>query len=319
MKYNNAYILLAFAFFFSCQKLEIIRINKLLSGVFSLQAGGVQLESEIIDFEEKPNLVYGHLWGTDTLNYEELISSEPIKKGKFTQVVSSLSVNQIYFYRAFIKNDEAQYSFGAWKSFSLSPENIQVTISTTNLSLQNQSSISVTGNISGLNGLSALEYGFCWSQNPEPTINDSKNMLGSSNEDVNFNSTITNLFSENQYYIRSYVRLGTDFVLYGNTLEFIIPELRVITNNHSITNNIAVLSGTIESLSVTEVIEHGFCWATNTSTPIINNNKLSLGSINQTGNFFNNFSLTQGLTYYYRAYAITENNIKYGIVRKIEF
>jgi len=78
----------------------------------------------------------------------------------------------------------------------------------------------------------------------------------------------------------------------------------------------ATLTGNILKLGVNTITNHGFCWSYSTSSPDINSTIVLMGTTNHTGNsttILNN--LSQGITYYYRAFATEGTVIRYGEVK----
>ena len=74
----------------------------------------------------------------------------------------------------------------------------------------------------------------------------------------------------------------------------------------------AVLNGEVLYYSSSSISAHGFCWNT-TGSPTIADNKIDLGAINTTSAFYNTLSnLTEGTTYYVRAYATDGLGIQYA-------
>lgn len=80
----------------------------------------------------------------------------------------------------------------------------------------------------------------------------------------------------------------------------------------SVTFTSAVLNGEILHLGSTPVTSYGFCWNT-TDSPTIAGNKIDKGTISTTGAFNHTISdLTEGTTYYVRAYTIDSLGIQYA-------
>lgn len=70
----------------------------------------------------------------------------------------------------------------------------------------NQTSFDITGNISATGGSQVTNYGHCWNTIGNPTINDSKTDLGTTNAICTFNSTANNLNTYTTYYVRAYAK-----------------------------------------------------------------------------------------------------------------
>jgi hypothetical protein len=80
-------------------------------------------------------------------------------------------------------------------------------------------------------------------------------------------------------------------------------------------NNQIIAKGNIVDLDENGISDFGFCYAVNNDFPTINDNRISLGATNKTGEFSANLIGLQAFNvYYFRAYAISNNVITYGNV-----
>jgi uncharacterized protein (TIGR02145 family) len=167
------------------------------------------------------------------------------------------------------------------------------------------------GTIASDGGTSIISRGVCWSTNPNPTISDSKTSDGSGTG--TFASNITGLTSGTTYHLRAYATnsVGT---AYGNEVVFAtIPTLVSELTTSSVTTityTTATSGGVISSDGGEVVTARGVCWSVN-ANPTISDSKTSDGS--GTGTFVSNLTgLTQGTTYYLRAYATNSVGTAYG-------
>ena len=153
--------------------------------------------------------------------------------------------------------------------------------------------------------------GVCWSTSPNPTVNNSKTTDGSGLGA--FTSDITGLTENTTYYVRAYAtnEKGT---AYGEERSFTtIPATipTVTTNNvSSITTTTAVCGGNVTYDGGLTVTARGVCWSTSPN-PTVDNSKTTDGS--GLGAFTSDITgLTEGVTYYVRAYATNEKGTAYG-------
>ena len=128
-----------------------------------------------------------------------------------------------------------------------------------------------------------------------------------------FACEITDLKDNTQYYVRAYARnsYGTIYgkVLSFKTLEIVLPAVQTdsVTN---ITISSATVGGKVTSDGGASVTERGVVYSTS-QNPTTSNTKKVSGS--GTGSFSVSLSgLTEGTTYYVRAYAINSNGTAYG-------
>ena len=167
------------------------------------------------------------------------------------------------------------------------------------------------------------QHGHCWSTNPEPTIITNENLSenGEANALGPYSSILTGLTPGTKYYVKAYLKNG-ETVVYGSntaiftTLSISLPVVATGTVT-GITTSGATVSGNLTSLGsgVSEVTQHGHCWSSETTTPIIddNENKTSYGTKSTTGEYESNLvGLSEGTLYYVRAYAVNGAGTAYG-------
>ncbi len=304
---------------FACNK-KLNRIAKIQTNDYTFNQGYITLKGTVIDVPENGLINYGHC--ISVTNKPSLLDTvysfgETLEQKSYNSAISNLSADKTYYYTAFaITNSDTIY--GEIKSFKTNDFN-SISITTKIPSITGNSSVSIEGEIKGLASLTALEYGHCWSTTPNPNIFIIKNNFGILNSDITFTSNINNVPLDIRYYLKSYVKLSDNTVLYGNESNIVIPDLTVSTDTFTLPSTLnATLQGTLISLGINPISEYGHCYSTTTSNPNINNNKISIGNATATGAFFTSLNNMQpGTTYYYRAYAVTGNKIKYGKVKKI--
>ncbi len=321
MKQKHHILFFALLLLFSCKKIEINRITKITTDEVSIANTAVTVGGTIIDISKQGITKYGHCWSTNatpTINDTKTEFTNASAGFAFTSSINNISASTIYYVCAYATNgDETVY--GEIKTFTLSAYTA-IAVTATNLTIQNETTLSVDGSITNIGALSGMEYGHCWATHAAPTIADNKTNYGTIATDRNFSSTLTNLSMVTTYYVRAYLKLNNSIIIYSNELTILIPDLVVTTNSHSIAGNTASLQGTIVNLGVLPVTDHGMCWSTTTSNPNFNDNVISQGAASTTGQYYSNLSgLVSGTTYYYKAFARKGNTIKYGIVRSFTY
>jgi uncharacterized protein (TIGR02145 family) len=167
------------------------------------------------------------------------------------------------------------------------------------------------------------QHGHCWSINIEPTVIENENLTenGAANAVGSYSSILTGLSPGTKYFVRAYLKNG-ETVVYGadtkifTTLSISLPVVNTGAVS-DITTSGAKVAGNLSSLGsgVSELTQHGHCWSSETTTPIIddNENKTSLGIRDATGEFESVLvGLSAGTLYYVRAYATNDAGTAYG-------
>jgi len=211
--------------------------------------------------------------------------------------------------------------FATWMIiFTGCKKNAEIPSLTTHVVSDITPSSAVTGgSVTSNGGADVTVRGVCWGITHNPTVDFTKTTDGAGSGF--FSSNIAGLEPNTIYYVRAYATnsVGT---AYGNEISFTSqdlppgpPDPDVITSAiTSITSFSAVSGGSLLNIQSDFLPESGICWSTS-QNPTREDSK----SINETGelNFISNLTgLTQGTTYYVRAYAIYgttfDNDILYG-------
>jgi uncharacterized protein (TIGR02145 family) len=167
----------------------------------------------------------------------------------------------------------------------------------------------VGGNITNDGGGTITGRGVVYSNNPSPTISNSKLIIGSGTG--SFSGTITGLTPNTTYYVRAYA-INSAGTAYGNELSFTTATVPAIVTNaiSNITNNSANGGGNVTSDGGSSVTSRGLVYGTSPS-PTISNSVLNIGS--GTGTFSGTISdLVPNTTYYVRAFATNSAGTAYG-------
>jgi uncharacterized protein (TIGR02145 family) len=156
-------------------------------------------------------------------------------------------------------------------------------------------------------------FGHCWSVNAEPDLTNDHTELGKTTKVLSFTSHLHDLLPGTVYHVRAYV-ISNKIPTYGKDCTFttLQPVLTSISTTDviSITQTSAVSGGNILSEGDGAITEKGVCWSTH-SNPTTSDNSTSDGS--GTGVFSSSVSnLSEGTTYYLRAYAVSTFGTAYG-------
>ncbi len=223
--------------------------------------------------------------------------------------ISGLEANTTYFVRAYAEN-KMGVGYSESKAF--------VTLTLPEVETEDVTDIQLTSG--WLNGLvlfngndTTTEYGFCWGEESDLTIEESQNVKVEVAEDSTFTYRLSNLQDETKYYVRAYAKNKIGLV-YGEVKEFTTQStiLAVVVTAEAldVTYTSAKVGGKVEADGGSDVTERGICYST-TKSPTIENKKVVLGT--GLGSFTTELSdLQDGTKYYVRAYAINKKGVSYG-------
>ena len=231
-----------------------------------------------------------------------------LSNGMFSVKIDSLNPGTDYRIKAYARN-------AAGVGYSDSEKNCRTLFSLAEISTNEVLEIRPTtavcgGNISSSGGLPIMERGVCWSTSQNPTTNDAKTTDGT---DIgNFTSNITGLTDGTTYYVRAYAtnEMGT---AYGEEKRFLTTSKPTVTTYPvtEISGTSAVCGGNVTSTGSSAIVARGVCWATHYN-PTIEDDK-TFDSVDTGSLFTSNITgLTEGTTYYVRAYATNGDGTSYG-------
>jgi hypothetical protein len=235
-------------------------------------------------------------------------SMDGTNAGAFVSIITGLTSNTLYHYRAYAKNSVGT-AYGSDMTFTTS-SGLPIITTTTATSVTNNAAISGGNITSDGGGGSVNSRGICWGTNSNPIITGNHTTDGSGTGV--FISNITGLTSNTLYHYRAYATnaVGTS---YGSDMTFTttsgLPVVITIAAS-SITNISATSGGNVTSDGGGNITARGICWGTN-SNPVITGNHTTDGS--GIGSFVSNLTgLTSSTVYHYRAYATNAVGSSYG-------
>ena len=227
--------------------------------------------------------------------------------GSFTSSIAGLTGGTTYYVRAYATNS-AGTSYGSQMSFTTSTTT--PTVTTSSVSDITGTTALCGGNVTAAGGASVTERGVCWSTSQNPTISNSHTTNGTGTG--SFTSSITGLTTGTTYYVRAYATnsVGTS---YGAQVSFTTSATTptVTTSSvSSITRTSASCGGNVTTSGGASVTSRGVCWSTS-QNPTISNSHTTNGT--GTGSFTSSITgLSEGTTYYVRAYATNSAGTAYG-------
>ena len=184
------------------------------------------------------------------------------------------------------------------------------------------SSVSLQGEISGLENGKIQEYGYIYScaQNV-PLINQletEKSSLGITNENGTFTNTIQNLNFNTTYYIRAYAFFEDELnPVYGEVIQVLLGknDLVVTTDSVILDTKSFEIFGNLKGLQTdVSISNHGFAWSNENEIPSIENDQaIYLGSLNGNQSFQIELNDVEQLKYYHmRAFVQLGKDVFYG-------
>jgi uncharacterized protein (TIGR02145 family) len=300
--------------FFSCTK-DLPRLMKVQNdSIADIAITTAKIYTTVIDIGEGTDQ-YGHCWSVEdnpTLDNCENSTAlgSIIKPGQFTESLTNLSINTIYYVKAYLKKgDNVVYSNSL--SFNTLMPTLPV-VSTAGVTGITVNSCTCGGNVSSEGATTVTARGVCWSTSTGPTILNDRTTDGSGTG--SFVSAIAGLSSNTGYFVRAYATnsMGT---AYGPDVSF---KTAAVTTKPTLTttnvSNRTTISATSGGSTINDggepITSKGVCWSTS-SGPILTDAHTSDGS--GTGDFVSIISgLSPGTLYYVKAYAVNSKGTGYG-------
>lgn len=170
------------------------------------------------------------------------------------------------------------------------------------------------GYVEDENGLKITALGVCWGSNPSPTIKDNTTSDGTG--PGKFTSTISGLNPGETYYIRAYMRTNIG-VWYGNEWKFLTPTIPVVSTGeiNFITQTSATGPAVLTSDGNSAIISSGVYWGTQINPTFADRITISIPA--KDSFYYKLTGLTEGTSYYIRAYATNIMGTAYGNSIKI--
>jgi len=163
-------------------------------------------------------------------------------------------------------------------------------------------------------GTQILEYGFVWSTNSDPTIED--NIVSSNDGSEGFDETITGLEPGTDYYFKAYAKNSVG-ISYGDQLMFTTQSGIALVKTYTVKNitaTNATISGQVLDDGGAEILENGFYVSTDSAnilstTPEVVPISFDTLSIELT-------TLEPGMEYFFVAFASNSQGTSYGNILK---
>ena len=308
---KKVYRLLVFAFFTAsmiilpgCKKnVEIPTLTT--TGVSTITATSAETGGNVTSSGGETVTARGVCWST--VHLPTVAGSKTIDgtgSGAFTSSITGLTANITYYARAYATNS-AGTAYGNEISFTTSQVVLAALTTAAITDITTASAVS-GGNITSKGGSVITEWGVCWNTSGNPTTdNDKRSVTGVTLGSGIFTGVLADLIQGTTYFVRAYA-VNSAGTAYGNEISFSTQFTVTTSAIVSFTSTSAVVTGNvIYGQTGNHLIGSGVCWGishnpTTADSKTPNEYYSGLFTTNVTG-------LTQGTTYYIRAYAEYDN------------
>ena len=279
-----------------------------------ISAGTATFHGTIVSAGDLPITERGFVYGTSqnpTIDdTKKLVSGTGT--GAYTFNATGLQIGTIYHVRAYVTNAKGtRYGENVSVDFTA----IMPALSTQAVTNRNvvTGSATLNGTITTVGDPAYTERGFVYGTMHNPTVeDDTKKQVTGSGTGI-FSTNITGLKEGEIYYIRAYATNIID-TKYGNEVDADFHVIMPTVTTQAVTNideTTATFNGNIVSVGDYPIIERGFVHNTMHNPTVESNTKSTVSG--STGQFFSNITgLTNGVTYYVRAFATTAKGTVYG-------
>ena len=287
------------------------------------------IESEGEPAYTERGFVYSKSYNTPTVDDPANATTKVPVSGRnktFSAIVSSFTENSTYYVRAYVTNENGTF-YGEILTFI--PKAILPVVTTLEATNILATSATLHGRIDNAGEPAYTERGFLYSISyPTPTINDpstttSKVVVDGTSKE--YSANVSALKEGTTYYVRAYAT-SSKGTSYGEVLTFkpvaVLPSVTTLEPSN-VQPTTATLNGRIDKVGEPAFTERGFIYSTSYQTPTVNDPSSVTTKVvvdgNNTNYSANISSLTEGTTYYVRAYATSEYGTAYGEVLSFKY
>ena len=249
----------------------------------------------------------------------------------FEKTLSGLTKGTTYYVRAYATNEKGTIYGDDMEFTTVGPtlpkvETITISNITTTTARLNGKVTSIGERVTGIE-----DYGFVWSTLPEPTLATGEKVSnGSRTNTTTYYNDVTGLNDGTTYYVRAYA-INEKGTAYGNEVKFTTTEILLPTvevyNVADIKTTSAGLIGRVKTFGTGKNIsDYGFVMSTSPNPTLEEGKMYSMGMATKLDNIYYYYDgasagkyrydvtgLTDGTTYYVRAYATNEKGTSYSV------
>ncbi|MFZ4798352.1 MAG: hypothetical protein ACOYMA_12720, partial [Bacteroidia bacterium] len=275
---KQKYLLIIFAILLtSCKQLEIKRINKVETIRSIFYNNQIIAKGNIIDMEENGITDYGFCYAANnsfpTINDDRISLGKTNKTGEFSANLIGLQAFNVYHFRAYaISNNVVTYG----NVFGTDVVPIMFNLKIDTLKVISSKEINLIGSINGIGGLKILDFGYDYSLFSNAFAQTNKQSLGILNKDTVFSGKILNPVIDTTYYVKTYAQISDNSIFYSAEKTVRVSSIKFSTDTAVVTPLLsAKIYGLFQNLGADNIQEYGFCYASSTSFPTLNDAKLS--------------------------------------------
>jgi N-acetylneuraminic acid mutarotase len=223
----------------------------------------------------------------------------PLSVDSFAFTVNDLDTMATYYVQAFVHN---KFGFFTGETDSFTTKNGKPEFEYFSIDRLQYYDASFTATLATEGDAQVSSKGFCWSETPNPTINNSDSVLIV--RTYLFEGTIPGLKPLTKYYARAFAgntRFGTT---YSDILDFTTKNDQPVVDSakvFSISDGSVGVEAHVTSAGMGKITDAGYCWATHENPTVINNYKVFSHSEGPFRNYLT--TLRGGATFYARAFA----------------
>lgn len=306
--------------------------SQTISVAMTVRTMGLSVTPQELDFGTLTNTIQLEIKNEtgSTIKYTVQSSNEWLLTNKETGTISDIDYLSVIVRREGLSEGDYNGTLLLSTSGSELAVPVKMAVATNERPVVSLESVeAVTYNSALLHGLivspgsaNITRYGVCYSETPNPTIDDNSTNLGDNSSPCSFESRITNLKANTEYYVRAYAVNSVGLAYSEKALSFTTAELPTIPTVTTgditeISSRSAVLPGCIVSLgNVTALSDYGHVWAKIAEPTLQNGAFTSLGERTEVGDYTSSVENLEPYTeYYVRAYAKNEKGTAYGEVK----
>lgn len=306
--------------------------SQTISVAMTVRTMGLSVTPQELDFGTLTNTIQLEIKNEtgSTIKYTVQSSNEWLLTNKETGTISDIDYLSVIVRREGLSEGDYNGTLLLSTSGSELAVPVKMAVATNERPVVSLESVeAVTYNSALLHGLivspgsaNITRYGVCYSETPNPTIDDNSTNLGDNSSPCSFESRITNLNANTAYYVRAYAVNSVGLAYSEKELSFTTAELPTIPTVTTgditeISSRSAVLPGCIVSLgNVTALSDYGHVWAKIAEPTLQNGAFTSLGERTEVGDYTSSVENLEPYTeYYVRAYAKNEKGTAYGEVK----